>query len=281
LGVVFVLVFSNSVENNLTQYKLPKNTEVLFIGDSHLEQAIDDNLLKNSINLGASSESFYYSYYKLKSILDKPNAIKTVYLNIGYHSLSNYYNRFIYGDESVAISSNYFFLLPIKEQAKLIYHNRNKLASLTKTVIKQGVAIIKDPTTANFHGCFNNTFSETKANIANMNDRLDYQFYKQTKTLYRHSTTNETALHDIITLCNNKNIELIALSTPIHKYFYNKIPPFFKNKFKETVQKTNLKLIDLSHIQLQEDDYLPDGDHVSKKGAGKTTLFLKNLIESN
>jgi hypothetical protein len=109
IPLVFIALFIAILE--LINYEIaiaqrldPSITKI-FIGDSHMEKAINDSLLENSVNLAQSSESLYFSYYKLKILLEHNPTIKDVYLGFSYHSVSSYYDKFIFGEFSNAISS--------------------------------------------------------------------------------------------------------------------------------------------------------------------------------
>ena len=92
LALIFIISTLNFINYNRAYTKrFDKSSTTVFCGDSHIELAINDSLMRNSVNVAKSSESFYFSYYKLKVMLNKNPSIKQVYLGISYHSLSSYY----------------------------------------------------------------------------------------------------------------------------------------------------------------------------------------------
>ena len=92
----------------LNEVKLSSNITTIFIGDSHIQTAINDSLIENSINISTTAESYYFSYYKLQRYLPANPQIKRIYLGFSYHNFSNYYEDYISGKHSVNVSSGYF-----------------------------------------------------------------------------------------------------------------------------------------------------------------------------
>ena len=64
------------------------------------------------------------------------------------------------------------------------------------------------------------------------------------------------------------------IDTPIHKVYYDNVPKVFKDKHAEILKKYSLPFIDLKHIELPQNGYFNDGDHVSLIGAELTTRYL-------
>ena len=122
-GLIFP-VFVIGISTIASEDQLKPYIKNVYLGDSHIQYAINDSIIPNSLNLATTSESFYFSYYKLKLLLDNNPAVENVYLGFSYHSLSNYYERFISGDYSSAIAPKYFYILPSKEQFRMIYWNK-------------------------------------------------------------------------------------------------------------------------------------------------------------
>ncbi len=278
VGVPLVLFTLFIIVLEFANYKKAKTEHLnssitrIFIGDSHIEQAINDTLLEHSVNIAQSSESFYFSYYKLKHILEQNPSIKDIYLGFSYHSLSSYYDKFIFGEFSNAISSRYFSLLPPNQKIELLNANRNNLFSYLKVVAKNDILNLwKKQNT--YKGGFSNIFSNTKANYASIEKRVFFQYYTK-DSLTEYSLINIEYLNKIEDLCKQSNVKLTLVNTPVHKLYKNKVPSKFKDKFEELSLSGRFEILDLSDLLSEEDYFIPDGDHVSLKGAIKTTEYL-------
>jgi hypothetical protein len=278
-GLMGVLIFTFLLLNyynnkKFIEYKLSPNITFLFIGDSHIQKAIDAKLIKTTVNISQSSESFYYSYYKLDKILKNNPVIKTIYLGFSYHSLSSYYDDFVYGKYSKNISSRYFFILPLSEKFKLFKYNFRNLPIYIKEVNKYGIMnMLKKGNNYSFLGQYENDFENVSALQKSMDKRLLLQFYTNDK-LNSFSEFNISYLNKIIDLCDKNNVDLITLNTPLHHYYRSKIPMEYLKKYNEIIRQNHIVSIDFGELVLNDSCFIPDGDHVSQKGVILTTNYF-------
>jgi len=229
------------------------------------------------MNIAKNSESLYFTYYKLKMLLDTHPSIKHVYLELSYHSLSNYFNQYIQGKYSANISARYFFLLPVKEQIRVFNWNRNHPASLLKSIFKKGMAQAALHRYS-FMGGFTNSFEGTTAVDSSVEKRIKFQYYTNGK-LNSFSAFNIRYLSEIEGLCQSRGVELTVLSSPLHDHYYKKVPKAYKDKLNQIITTNKLNYIDLTNLPLDENCYIPDGDHVSLTGSKKTSLALREMID--
>jgi hypothetical protein len=209
--------------------------------------------------------------------LEQNPSIKEVYLGFSYHSVSSYYDKFIFGEFSNGISSRYFSLLPFKEKLKILIANRNDFFSYLKVVTKNDINNIwREKKT--FQGGFANSFSNTKASEESIEKRVLFQYYNK-GSLNEYSLINIEYLNKIKDLCKNSNVNLILVNTPVHTLYKNKLPKKFKVKFEQLSESGRFKILDLSNILSEEYFFIPDGDHVSQKGAIKTTEYIAPKLE--
>ena len=277
VGIVALFLFINHINNLSTDYKIDTNITSVYAGDSHIELAINDSLIPKSLNFAANSESFYFSYYKLKMLLENNPSVKKVYLGLSYHNLSNYTDRFISGDFSSMIAPKYFYLLPPKEQIRMLSWNKKNLIPFTKSIITLGKDKMENNNSYPYLGGFYNQFENTQAVDSSMNKRVLFQFYKDDK-LNPFSELNLSYLNKIIGLCQSKEVALTVLNTPLHPHYSSKIPKKYKEKLNDFISKNQLKYIDLSNFKLKEQYYIPDGDHVSNSGAQIISTKLKEIV---
>lgn len=272
---IFIL-FILFVNNLFCKIPIKSNIETVYIGDSHIENAVNDSLLINSINLASSSESFYFSYFKLKTILNNNSSVKNVYIGFSYHNLSNYYDRFIYGDYSATLTPKYFYILSPQQQLSMLYYNKNNFTYFIKSVIKIGVRKLIDKNYFPFLGGFSNTFDSTNARDTSMKKRIIFQFYNN-GIVNNYSELNIEYFQKIITLCKSKGVKLYAINTPIHVYYYRRIPLKFKSKLQSIILDSRINYIDLSNLKLKNEYFIPDGDHLSRLGSQAISVKLSTL----
>lgn len=269
LSVVFSLSY---IASKSVDYKLKPGTTKIFIGDSHVQLAINDTLLKNSVNVATSSESYLFSYYKLKRLLEINPEINEVYLGYGYHNVSSYYDDFTSGKNSSSVTPKYFHSLPVYEQAKLIFWSIDKIPNLVRTFLQINYRYIlkNEP----WPGGHRNKFSATQAADSSMDKRINSQFYSN-DTAIGFSKINQQYLTKTIALCETHHVKLVLLNVPIHPYYKDKIPTKFIDQYNKISKSVEVITLDLSEMPLNENSYIPDGDHLSMEGAATfTALFL-------
>lgn len=271
--LVISIVLINYISKKI-DYKLNRGITKLYIGDSHIQYGVNDSLVNVGKNVSMKGESFYFSYYKLKKLIEENKNIETVYLGFSYHNLSSYYDASINGEHSPIISPKYFYILPVKEQFRLVYWNLRSLPTFIKGVFSIGYRYsLKDATFS--CGSYSNNFTNTMASKKSMEKRLQFQYYTG-KKLNTFSDINLLYLNKINDLCKSNKIDLLILNTPLHPYYQSKIPINFINKYKEIVNSLNLRVFDFNGISFSDSCFTPDGDHLSLKGAYE---FTKELIK--
>ena len=85
-------------------------------------------------------------------------------------------------------------------------------------------------------------------------------------------------LDSIIALCTRKHIELILVSTPSHAYFLNHVPESYREAYTHIKKDPRIRFLDFSAVPLDDSSFLPDGDHVSVKGARLVTGMLADSL---
>lgn len=246
-------------------YRLHSTATSILIGDSHVQNSFNDQMNENYSNLAHHAESYYFSYHKLKLILSTNPQIKKVYLGYSYHSLSNYYNDYISGIYSQAVSSDFFFSLSLKEQLNCMYWNMDEFPLYMRKNFKIGFENLIRDEGYSFKGGYYNHQVDT-ISIPLVKRRIHGQFYLN-GNVRGFSKINLEYLNHIINLCQSKKIELVLFNSPLHKEYRKSIPVEYLIKYHEIILKNELTVLDLSDLEMDDDSYLRDGDHVTEKGA--------------
>jgi hypothetical protein len=277
LAVVVISFFAFNYTNNkaLKNFKVKPNVTSLFVGDSHIKLAVNDSIVQNSANIALTSESYYFSYLKLNEILNTNPSIKKVYIGFGYQNLSSYFDDYIFGMYSKDVSSRYFFIMPFSEKVQFAKYNKPNALLYFRYVFTNG---LKNSVTKNktFIGCYENIFKNISARTASMDNRIAHQYYNH-GVLYKPSEFNTLYLTKVVELCRKKNVRLIMLNTPVHPYYRTKIPAEYIALYNKIVQEQHLEVLDLSNLLTEDSCFVPDGDHVSEKGALLVSKHINQL----
>lgn len=277
---IFFLVALLYVNVSLfNRYKVDNHVTTAFIGDSHIEVSADDKIIKNSINLSQSSELYIYSYYKIKGLLKSNPSIKKIYLGFSYHNLSSYYYNVVFGKSGKSVSIRYFYILPHLEQLDHLQRNNYQLSAYLKSVVTTGTKnIIAGKHGYSFLGQYENPMVNSTAIPKSMDKRIRFQYYSNGK-LDHFSDENIYYLKQIINFCKTNKIDLVLLNTPLHPYYKERIPKTYITKYKAFIAENQLKTVDLENLELPDDCFMPDGDHVSQKGSTIVSNYLDTEIQ--
>ena len=142
LGLILFYLSGAYITSHSVDSQISNDVRFILIGDSHVNQAFDERFLPKSENIATTSESLYFSYYKLKVVLDNYPSVEKVFLGLSYHNISNYYDRFISGKFSATTAPKYFYLLPTNEKMKHLYWNSSKTVPFIKVVFKLSVLML-------------------------------------------------------------------------------------------------------------------------------------------
>jgi len=261
------------------QWKLNPQTNSVFMGDSHLEGAIIDSTLPGCQNVALNSESYFYTLQKLKVIIKNNPSVKKVYLGLGYHNLSSYFEPYIFGEFSAQIGGRYYYLLPANEQWQLWKWNKNKLAAFLKNLLLSAKSVTTNNAPFPYIGGYNNLLVLSNPVDSSIQKRIQMQYYEDNE-IKPFSDFNIKYLDSIVDLSREHGLSIVFINTPLATTYKQKVPEFYLKKHAELLKKYKLPYIDLSELQLASGGLIPDGDHVSCKGANELSLYLKEYLNS-
>lgn len=257
--------------------KLPKQNIV--IGDSNTRNAIDDKIVTDFKNLSQGGESYLFAYNKLKYLLQKDNKIDTLLLAFAPHNVIN--NNWIDGDREGNLRyrmSEYFFIYSPQDHYQLIkgnpYSYFNSLhyvgESFYNNIQKNKQSDLK------FLGGFmpNPKIQNTE----------NYIPFPKKEAVFNKLEINY--LQKIVSLCKDKNIHLIFITTPKNfrrSDFKNYDAPEFYQFYTQNYSKTDY--LNFNKLPLCDSCYA-DINHLSYLGAEEFSTFLKKnsvkkLLQSN
>jgi hypothetical protein len=284
LLVCFVFVFLTFNFGNkyiIQSLKLKNNINSLVLGDSHIQNAINDSQLDQLQNLAQFSEAPVYTYYKLEALLQKNKGIKKVYLGFSYHTLSSYFDDYTFGKFSKNIASKYFYILPCNLQWELIKKNPLTFKDLLINSYSYGLkAFYVKSNELPFVGKYANEFNNTHSIIASMDKRIEQQFFENGK-LRSFSELNIRYLDKIIELCKSEGVNLFLLNAPLDHYYFNRVPSPFKGKYEQILKERNLMVVDFKDCKFKSNSFIPDGDHLSAEGALVASDYLNQFDKNN
>ena len=285
-GIIILFIssalLSKSIIKNSNQYEIDKNIDLIFLGDSHMTFAIIDSLIPKSSNQATIAEPYYYTFQKLKFIVQNNN-IKKVVLAVGYHNISDYYDHLINGNLSTVFPKKIFFSLDFLEKLRVLNWNKNKLFLVLNEIVNSAFSKFSDLDSKNriyrFSDGYYNTLTDQMALLESVQKRVKSQFFSNEHQKNNYSNFNIKYLKKIIKFCFKNDIEIILIKTPLHSNYLNLVPNDFKSKLNKIIFESNAKLINLEKLPLSDSCFANDGDHLTIKGAKLLTDRLIKILK--
>ncbi|BFP42773.1 hypothetical protein FGF1_36180 [Flavobacteriaceae bacterium GF1] len=270
VGVVtFLVIISALIGRSLFPFQIQEDKNILILGNSHPECAINDNEIDGVINLAQSGTAYFYDYLKLREFVNKNHHIDTVILGYTYSDLKKEMDEWVTGEDKLKFKiRDYFILFNSKDYFALAFSNPvGVITNTPQTIFYNLNAGIKGlPHMGGFKYLERNKLKEAKERLKKQNTN---------ETPFKISNYQGKYLKKIYAFCKERNITLILLSTPLH--------PMEVEYQKEMLQSYNnfasknlpeALLINHSNFQLPE-SYYADLDHLNHKGARLYTQYLK------
>lgn len=279
--LVFIVIFAsilifNFVLVSTTKIDIPVSKKILILGDSNSECAINDSIYDSSINLSASSDSYFYSYLKLNKIIES-NKIHTLILSFSPQNIFD--NGWLLNDSH--IYSRFRVYYPLMNENDLMFLVKNNpIASLKATF-----AIPKQSILNTARNLLNKPFHYGQFNLLNRNILFEVQeklkkgeklpFFQIPETL-RTSDNEIKYLNKIINLCNRENIKLILMNMPKRRELleYSKYGIKDFNNFYD-LNYSNIEYLDFSELKMP-DNFYGDFVHLNIKGS----TYFSQLLNS-
>lgn len=265
---------------SLQKIHLPHNITTIISGDSHTQSAINDSILDNCINISQTSEHYLYTYTVLNLTIKNNPQIKRIILGVSYHSFGKAYDKNVLGEKSKFMYSKYFSILDKEALFELYPNNANNMIIQIPNVVK---SVFKSIISTNynqypFYGAF---YKSQRSNIndSTVNKAIQRHYYNQDGEIQKKSHLQIKYLHKIINLCNNSNVELILINTPVSKIYKEKIPKEILLFYYSLLNKIkgNALIWDYNDLPLEDKCY-GDGDHINYLGAEVISNLIKNKI---
>jgi len=269
LLIALLVVVTGLFAKSTFDFDIDRNKNILVLGNSHPECAINDSILPNYFNLAQGGSAYIYDYVKLRAVTKHNPQIDTLVIGYSYGDLKESMNRWITDEDKLDYKLRvYMFLLTPKDYLTLLKASPlNTLKYTPQTILHNIQTKFKG---FSYLGGFK---SLKKHRLEKAKELLDPLTEKETKN---YSKYQAEYLLKIYEFCESKNIKLILLNTPIHPILQKNQAPLKENYCRFAREKLpNALLIDHARISLDESAYR-DLSHLHATGAKAYSKFLKS-----
>lgn len=243
-------------EKYLGPYELEVNFKCknFILGDSQGRAVGTKGEKFGVFNFSANSDSYQDIYRKLTFLNESGEEIDTVFLSVNDHTLSEYREKRNNQDRSL------FFEVKDGVFSEFKYLAFNRFLVLTNSKYRDVIKLSLEKCEKEEIGRVWADFDSTKR-VEQAKKRLNNQFTKHKK-----SNLMKTYLMKIYDLCENGNIQLVAVKFPISKEL-NELKGELSFFADSLLLKNGCKMIDLSRSLSNKPSLFKDADHVNEKGA--------------
>tara|TARA_B100000902_G_scaffold373665_1_gene401860 strand:+ start:845 stop:1753 length:909 start_codon:yes stop_codon:yes gene_type:complete len=276
--VFLLIVIGNYWLIQLTPINFPYKKNILVLGDSVSARGVNDKIFKRSVNFSSPAESYYYSYLKLKKILETKQAIDTILLSFSPHNIFD--NTWFASQSNIQHNfCRYYPLMSSNDFSYLRLHPKSMIYSLRPIALQFLKNIFRKITRDNVLqlGKFDST--ELDEVVAEELQSLEVMGDTCSRLPKDFNPTNIeiTYLNKITQLCRQKELKLILINLPKHmellrhkRYGMEEFKKVYNTEFNQ------LDYFDFSSM-LMEDEMYVDLVHLNKKGSSYFSNFLESF----
>jgi hypothetical protein len=257
-------------------FRIPQEKDILIVGDSHTECAINDNIFKRSVNISQSAEAYLYSYLKLRKFLNANHHINKVILSFHGGSIDISRDRWITGEVYIKDHFTKYIYLFTKDEFFFMIKNKPFLSAVIKTSAHSRDIILKLITKRD------STYADLYLGgyLWLDRDKLDEDL-ERAKNIepeqHKYALYTYDYIIKIYELCKQYDVELILFNSPTYnsEIYGNKdvLLDYYNNHF------STIRYLDLSDFTLPKYGY-GDINHLNYKGAEVFSKYLENNYDT-
>lgn len=263
---------------NKKYYLLEKNITTLIIGNSRPECSFNDSLIHRTKNISLVAEPYFYTYIKLRKLLESNKGIKQVLLEFSDISLSNK-NMNSWTFETVSIKylyTKYATIMTADEKSFIFSKNPIEVVRSSSFLLRENLLFI----TAKNKNLL--SYKQMGGFVAKSESHIEELRRTQNTTPTKNATDeiallNLQYLDKIVNLCKKHHIRLYFLRSPVHPIY--KLNAF--DKVYDSVLQARyptIDLIDFANYNLNDTEYF-DAHHLNYKGARKVSVSMDRIVK--
>ena len=270
IGCFAAICSINTVTSTLNAPRV--RSELLIAGDSHAQPALNPIYFASAQNIAQSAEPLYVSYWKLKQLLPRSSA-ETVLLSFSYLTLSPI-REWTLSDErwSSMMSSRVYAIADIDsvqeiEVDRFVFY---------KTRFKN-MCLLPRWRHDSYMG--EGYFNFDRSVLTTVDEDIARHFFLDGESL-PVSRVQAVFLDSIVALTRREQIELILVTTPIHRSYFERIPDQFITGFEEKKRemiRRGIQVLDYSKLNVSDEEFL-NVTHLNEHGATRFSKLLSERI---
>lgn len=280
ISFAFILISLFAVNRYFANFRIANNKKVLIIGNSHPECAFNDAIIPAIANFSESGEAYFYTYFKLKQLLDQNPQIDKVLIEFANEHIRRGIDKWIWDDMYVSYRfPKYASFMDEDAIQLLLKHNPNKVKESIPLLSRMNANML-------FH--YQLDYTTTVGGYLNLDKcKVDSLLTVQAADLTHKEKINagdslavETLeyLDKLVGYCKQKGVQIFFIRSPVHAEYIGYRNEAKFQKLRET-RYPDIEFLDFSKFPLANSEFA-DLVHLNKKGAKKFSLWFAELLEN-
>lgn len=242
-------------------------SEIIFLGDSHVEAIKALDLSDNVGNLAFGADGIYEMYIKVLTMIKLNKKLKYVFIATEPQTFNN----------NTSPNSTFLNKYLQKIDDTLNVYNKSKLNLITERVPLFNDSYI-NYVLDTFYSSFKPLENETKKDWATLTDLQRTEIATNTG-ISDHTSVMTNAefsevYREIIKLCRKNKIKVIGIRFPVNENYINQCKKEELEKVDSFIKELNLDLhLDYS-TKIKNPIFFDDEDHLNKKGLEKLAKII-------
>jgi hypothetical protein len=272
--VVLVLLWTSMLwwmQQETKQHVPTGQIQVVFLGDSHFHLAIQDECIGKEVkNISANSETFHFMLPKLKSWLSYHPETRVVYAACGWHNFSPYYYEEVIDVPEHDIHARLSAMMSWQDQVNWIGRNVPRWPSAMQTLVQE---VLHQSDDLGPWGGYGNPYQEVCAVDSSVDKRIAFQYTRKP-----WDVRAQADWESLVEYCRESQITLIPVMTPVSERYRQGVPTVYVENWKRVT--SGMSAWDDSALLQDSSLFIPDGDHLSEKGAQAYSTVWKERVHA-
>lgn len=273
-GVIFYTIRS------MADFKINSDSRYVIFGHSHPECAFNDSVISNFKNLAQSGESYFYTYQKVKMVIQQNPQIEVVFIEFTNNQINNLnMSKWIWSEEF--LSNKYHIYSPfmnLKDHFLIIQNNLSGFINSFSLSLRYNFGKIR-----NSNYSFNNQliWGYRQLNECYIDSLLcsNTTYNLPAESNYRISEENISYLQQALQFCKLNKKRVFLIRSPQHTKSQDLINNHIYNKILQT-RFSSIQFLDFNEFPLENDEFM-DFEHLNSKGAAKFSKWFDTFLKNN
>ncbi len=276
-----IILLERMILNKQKRFVLPPQKKYLILGHSHGEAAYNDKLIDSSQNLCISGESYFYTFIKLRKILENNTNIKGIFVEYCNNNIIDEMNKWTWDDVIIQARYKLYSAYAGIDEVKLLYSKNSKSAFVCdmKSIINNLYYIARSKTVTE-EGSLMGGYADLHRNVIDSMLSVLHGKKNDNRLDTTLSPVNILYLQKIIAACKQMNVKLFLIRSPLHPMYFGlgglgneaRFKAFLDTKF------AGVEFLDFRDYYAPNNEF-GDLEHLNEAGAKRYSLFFNRLLK--